>query len=286
MPGFVRPSKMLEVLLAAVALLLLQACTVMPQTGGLDESRLRKDATGNVRIRDINPDLIASLSLTNVKGNIGGAAGMGPENWDYLIGPGDVLSIVVWEHPQLTIPAGPNRTPAEAGSRVHGDGTIFYPYIGNLSVQDKTVSEVRELITAGLKKIIPEPQVDVSVAHFRENNKVYVLGEISQPRPLVLGMSRLSLTDAVAQRGGIEKPNANARGIFVFRSNSQTSDVDVFKLDARSPAAFLWGTRFNLQAQDVVYVTAAPAARWGRIISKIVPSLAALNTLLILDDRL
>ena len=99
-------------------------------------------------------------------------------------------------------------------------------------------------------------------------------------------MSRMSLTDAVARSGGIEKINANARGIFVFRSNTHTKDVDVFKLDAKSPAAFLWATRFNLQAQDVVYVTAAPAARWGRVISKIIPSLAALNTLLILDDRL
>ena len=275
-----------RLLFLLVGMTTLSACTVMPQTGGLDESRLRKEVTGNVRIRDIDPALIASLSLTNVKGNIGCATGFCPENWDYLVGPGDVLSIVVWEHPQLTIPAGPNRTPAEAGSRVHGDGTIFYPYIGTLNVSNKTVSEIRGLITEGLRKIIPEPQVDVSVAHFRENNKVYVLGEISKPGPLVLGMSRMSLTDAVARSGVIQKSNANARGIFVFRSNTQTRDVDVFKLDAKSPSAFLWATRFNLQAQDVVYVTAAPAARWGRIISKIIPSLAALNTLSILDDRL
>jgi len=258
----------------------------MPQTAGLNEGQLRNAVTGNVRIRDINPELIASLSLTNVKGNIGCETGLCPENWDYLVGPGDVLSIVVWEHPQLTIPAGPNRTPAEAGSRVHGDGTIFYPYIGKLKVKNRTVSEIRELIAEGLKKIIPNPQVDVSVAHFRENNKVYMLGEIGRPGSLVLGMSRMSLTDAVASSGGIEKLNANAKGIFVFRSSTQTKDVDVFKLDARSPTAFLWGTQFNLQAQDVVYVTAAPAARWGRIISKVIPSLAALNTLLILERRL
>jgi polysaccharide export outer membrane protein len=264
----------------------LQGCTVMPQTGGLNESRLRGEVgNGIVRIREINPQLLQSLSLTNVKGDTGCAAGMCPESWDYIVGPGDVLSIVVWEHPQLTIPAGPNRSPAEAGNRIHGDGTIFYPYIGKVRVSGKTVSEVRDLITEGLKKIIPEPQVDVSVAHFRENNKVYVLGEISQPGPLVLGMSRVSLTDAISRAGGIEKLNANARSIFVFRSGSR-ENVDVFRLDARSPSAFLWGTQFNLQAQDVVYVTAAPAARWGRIISKIVPSLAALNTLLILDDRL
>ena len=128
MPGQVNLIILQRLLLLLVGLAVLPACTILPQTGGLNESMLRKEVTGNVRIRDINPALIESLSLTNVKGNIGCATGFCPENWDYLIGPGDVLSIVVWEHPQLTIPAGPNRTPAEAGSRVHGDGTIFYPY--------------------------------------------------------------------------------------------------------------------------------------------------------------
>jgi len=85
---------LLRILSVLTGLALLQACTVMPQTGGLDESGLRKEVAGAVRIRDINPSLIASLSLTNVKGNIGCATGICPENWDYLIGPGDVLSIV------------------------------------------------------------------------------------------------------------------------------------------------------------------------------------------------
>ncbi len=265
----------------------LTACGIMPQTKGVNEHQLRAQVRqGEVRIQDISPDLIASMSLSNVRGNMGCGAGLCPENWDYLIGPGDVLSIVVWEHPQLTIPAGPNRSPQEAGTRVHADGSIFYPYIGKLNVQDRTLSEVRELIADGLKKIIPDPQVDVSIAHFRENNKVYVLGEIAKPGPLVLGMSRMSLTEAVAQSGGVFKSNANAKGIFVFRTDMSSGDVDVFRLDGSSPTAFMWGTRFNLQEQDVVYVTSAPATRWGRIITKIVPSLGALNALLILEDRL
>ena len=98
-------------------------------------------------------------------------------------------------------------------------------------------------------------------------------------------MARLSLTDAIARSGGIDKSNANAKGIFVFRKNGG-SITDVFKLDVRSPSAFLTGTRFKLQPQDVVYVTAAPATRWGRIISKLIPSLSALNTLLSLEGRL
>lgn len=265
----------------------LQACTVMPQTSGINDSALRSiGASGNVSFIEITPQLLASQSIANVRDNMGCSAGSCADAWDYLIEPGDVLSIVVWEHPQLTIPAGPNRSPEEGGNRVHADGTIFYPYVGRIQVKDHTVAEVREIVAKGLKKVIPNPQVDVSVAHFNENNNVYVLGEIPRPGTQPLGMARLSLTDAVARSGGIDKANANAKGIFVLRAGENEGDMDVFSLDAKSPTAFLWGTRFNLMPQDVVYVTAAPAARWGRLISKIIPSLSALNTLLILEGRL
>jgi len=256
-------SRPTRIALLALFFFAVQGCTVMPQTRGVSNGHLSGLIGSNARIKTITPELIASLSLSNVRDDVGCAAGLCPEQWNYLIGPGDVLSVTVWDHPQLTMPSGPN---AETGRQVSGDGTIFYPYIGRLMVQNRTTDEVRELITSGLKKVIPKPQVDVAVARFRENNRAYVLGEVAAPGPLELGSGRVSLTDALSKAGGIEK--------------------NFFQLDAVSPTAFSWGTRFNLQSQDVVYVTSAPAARWGRIISKIIPSLSALNTLLLLEDRL
>ena len=255
----------------------------MPQTEGVDTGYLARLHDQNVRVRSITPELIGSLRLSNVRDDVGCAAGLCPGQWNYLIGPGDVLSVTVWDHPQLTMPAGPG---SGAGRQVQGDGTIFYPHIGQLDVQNRTATEVRELITNGLKKVIPNPQVDVSVAQFREDNRVFVMGEVKQPGPVELGRARLSLTDALAKTGGIDKSRANARGIFVFRLLDDTNGIDIFQLDAQSPAAFSWGTQFNLESQDLIYVTAAPAARWGRVISQIIPSLSALNTLLILEDRL
>lgn len=265
----------------AAILSLGSACTVMPQ------SRLSLGSLpANVSLHRITPSLLTQLSTETRSRKFGCRVGFCPDSWDYRVGPGDVLSILVWDHPQLNMPAGPNRTAAEVGNRVHGDGTIFYPHIGTAMVSGKTVAQIREVITMGLKRVIPEPQVDVTIARFRENNHVYVLGEVPKPGKLPLEMSRLSLTDALAQSGGVDEPYANARGIFVFRSKDSGDGTDVFQLDAQSPTAFLWGTQFNLQAQDVVYVTAAPATRWNRIISKLIPSLSAFNTLLLLEDRM
>lgn len=289
-------------------------------------------------------------------------------NWQYTIGPGDVLSIVVWDHPQLTIPAGPQRTPKEAGNWVSPDGTIFYPYIGTLQVAGKTINEVRTLVTDGLRSVIPRPQVDVTVASFAsqkaqitgavgspgpvpithipltlldaiglrdgtdaeadlqnitlvrngrdyrislkrftrqgeiannpqlqggdvivvpryENNEVYVMGEVKSPGIVPLGDQSLSLTEALAASDGLNKMSVNASGIFVLRGLPDENQIDVYQLDVTDPTALLLGTRFTLAKGDVVYATSAPAARWNRVINNLIPSLGALNTLLLIQDR-
>jgi len=126
---------------------------------------------------------------------------------------------------------------------------------------------------------------DVVVIPRNENNEVYVMGEVNTPGIVTLGEQDLSLTEALAASDGLNKTSANARGIFVLRTQGETNQIDVFQLDITDPTALLLGTRFALEKGDVIYATSAPAARWNRIISNLIPSLGALNTLLLIEDR-
>ena len=98
--------------------------------------------------------------------------------YSYLVGPQDELRITVFEHPELTNPTG---TANElVGRVVNSDGKIFFPYVGAVQAAGRTVQEIQQTITQGLRSVIRNPQVDVSVFRFR-SQRVVVSGEVRTP---------------------------------------------------------------------------------------------------------
>lgn len=323
-----------------------------------DKVDLRKQ----VEIFPITPRLLSKLQNQPILGpRVNTALEAEIRNYDYRVNPGDVLSVTVWDHPELTIPAGGERPAAEAGNWVHSDGTIFYPYVGEVQVADLRVTEIRDILRQRLAEYIESPQVDVTVAAFRskrvfvtgevnqpgiqaitnvpltlveavsragglsemadwtqltlnrngetriislhdllqngdlsENlvlqpgdilhvarndaSKVFVLGEVLQPQSIRFGRSDVTLAEALVEAGGFMQNTANASGIFVVRKAPDDSGklAHVFQLDASNATALVLADQFHLQPRDIVYVTAAPVARWNRVISQLLPTAQAL----------
>lgn len=150
----------------------------------------------------ITPQLVRQMQSgsLNAQSNYGLTRKM--NGYQYVVGVGDVLSVTVWDHPELTTPAGAGRSSVENGNQVHADGTIFYPYVGKLKVAGLTVQQIRQKITNLISAYIFEPQVDVSVAAY-QSQKVYVTGEVKNQGTQPITNTPLTLLDAINQSGGL-----------------------------------------------------------------------------------
>jgi len=184
-------------------------------------------------------------------------------HYEYRLGIGDQLSIIVWDHPELTggmgmagsappLPAmagasgatpspGPTQTqgatpiaPAMAGSgeggltvRVANNGTIFFPRVGRIRVQGMTAQEVQAALTKGLSRTIRDPQLDVRVSGFNSQS-VQVTGNLRTPASEAITDAPLTVLDAINRAGGA-LPDADLQNVGVTRDGKRYT-VDVAAL--------------------------------------------------------
>jgi len=113
----------------------------------------------------------------------------------------------------------------------------------------------------------------------RRAAKVFVMGEVIRPAPLLMPRGPMSLADALADAGGVNPLSSSAGQVFVLRGRDEARP-QVFHLNAASPDALLLADQFRLNARDVVYVDAAPVVRWARVMDNVLGSADQLRLLL------
>jgi polysaccharide export outer membrane protein len=111
------------------------------------------------------------------------------EGPNYIVGPGDVVSVHVFYEPQLS-----------GKFRVENDGHFGYPFLGRVNAGGKTVNAIAALLKERLSEgYLRNPQVTVDVDQYRSQS-VFVMGEVRSPGKYILSGS-ITLLDALAQAG-------------------------------------------------------------------------------------
>ena len=241
--------------LAMLVLPFLVGCVVVPGSH-ISSGFVQSNESSAVKINtlEITPSLIAEMNAKSADNNPlrHHDPKIDANNYSYRVGVGDVLNITVWDHPELTIPAGQFRSAGETGNVVHPDGTIFYPYVGKIRVEGLHVMEIRELIAKDLSRYIEAPQLDVSIAAYH-SQRVFISGAVVKPSTLPITNVPLTLIDAITACGGMSA-DADWRSVVLTSKDKQgRTTKEVLNLYALLQNGDISQNRV-LTANDIIHV--------------------------------
>ncbi|HEX6973507.1 MAG TPA: polysaccharide biosynthesis/export family protein [Vicinamibacterales bacterium] len=171
---------------------------------------------------------------------------------NYLIGPKDVLSIQVFDQPDL----GGKYT-------VEADGSFSFPLIGRVSAAGMSLrafeGELKKKLSDGYFK---NPQVTVAVEQYR-SQQVFVMGEVRQPGPVAL-TGGMTLIEALA-RAGSTLPSASGEVSIVRAPQGaqgpvlpgQQKDAEMFRASIRDLESGSLKQNIELADGDTIFVPRA-----------------------------
>ena len=110
----------------------------------------------------------------------------------------------------------------------------------------------------------------------RSQQKVFVMGEVRNPGSVEIINAHLTLAAALGELGGVLQTAADPSGIYVVRG-SDRDNPQIFHLDAGFATGMLLAERFEMQAQDVIFVDTAGISQWNRVITQLLPSISIIG---------
>jgi len=219
--------------LVLAAALLLNGCATFPDwlsaSGASREQVQEKHDTGRIegiQLVDVNDSLARKLADAKKLGQFANVfPSVGSNN--YLIGPGDIVEVSVWEAPPAMLfgavvldpKSGPTTTRAVTfpEQMVTPDGTINMPFAGRIPVKGRTTHEIEMDIVKRLQGKANFPQILVRVIKNNTSN-VTVVGEVSSSILMPLTPKGERLLDALAAGGGVKQP-VNRMAVQLSREN-------------------------------------------------------------------
>jgi polysaccharide export outer membrane protein len=164
---------------------------------------------------------------------------------DYVLGPGDVIRVTVFQSPDLSLEA-----------RIPETGVVTYPLLGTITLGGLTIGEAEKRIADGLRdgKFVKQPQVSILVTQLR-GSQASVLGHAVRPGRYSLELTNTRLSDLMALAGGIAPDGSDILTVV------GTRDGKPFRAQIDFRTLFRGGNSpqdIVMQNNDVVYVERMP----------------------------
>lgn len=174
-----------------------------------------------------------------------GAADAPAASTDYRLGAGDIIGVLVFQNPDLSLDA-----------RVSESGAVSYPLLGSLPLGGLTLHEAERRIADALSSggFVRQPQVSIVLRQVR-GHQVAVLGQVQRPGRFALETVNTRVSDMLAAAGGITATGDDLLVVTGVREGQPFRKViDVPALFGAQPAP----DDIVLAAGDTLYVSKAP----------------------------
>ncbi len=180
---------------------------------------------------------------------------------NYTLGPDDVVEITIFRHPEFS-----------GVYPVNLEGKIQYKFVGDMSVDGLTKSQLQVKIKDIISNFVVNPEVSVTITEYK-SKVIYVLGEVGRPGKYYMRSDSIQVREAVVQ-AGLPTLAAAMRKCRIISPDKngkvKTRNVDLY--------AVLYGgnLRFNyeMKAGDVLYVPSTVMAKLFRVISPVTSTVA------------
>lgn len=166
----------------------------------------------------------------------------------YVINRGDVLDIVVMEHPEFSL----------SGITVLPDGYIQYPGIGSIKAAGMSSEELTASVQKNVEKYVVNPVVSIYIRKI-QNQMLNVLGYVNKPGQFQI-FEGVDLLSALSMAGGI-KNIKKGKQIVIVRADQ--SMVEIQLKDYMNPKHRVKELPV-LYAGDTVYVKEPVEINWSK----------------------
>jgi polysaccharide export outer membrane protein len=168
-----------------------------------------------------------------------------PPRSEYVLGPGDVIRVNVFQSPELSLE-----------TRLSESGAVTYPLLGQVRLGGLAVPEAEKRIADGLRSgnYVKQPQVSIIVVQVR-GNQASVLGSVNRPGRFPLEQASTRLSDLIAAAGGIAGTGNDVVTVVGQRGGKP------FRQQVDFPLIFGSGSAPNdiaIENGDVIYVDRQP----------------------------
>ena len=195
-------------------------------------------------VRNLSRQVAMMVTIVFAFGCSGAGAPLPPEpapgeRQAYVIGIPDLLKVVVWRNPELSVEV-----------LVRRDGKISVPLVDDVQAEGLTPEELKEVLTEALAEYVTAPDVTVIVQQINSHT-VTVVGGVARSGQIPL-VRQMRVLDAIATLGGFTV-FARKNRIKIIRQNGNETIEYVFNFGAfssgKAPASNLL-----LQPGDTVVV--------------------------------